>query len=83
MTDILYIYYSTVFTVSIVTVTVVPGDTAWFSARRLGRGPGYIQDPPKAWATSPTDQFNNLGPPIDMCSSHVWDASITGGNWCN
>jgi len=30
------------------TVTVIPGGTAWFGARHLGRGPGYVQDPSKA-----------------------------------
>jgi len=38
-------------------VTIVPGDTAWFSARSLGHGLGYIRDPPKVWTMSLTDQF--------------------------
>ena len=52
MTDILSVYYSTVFTVSIVTVNIVPSGMAWFSARRLSRGPGYVRDPLKAWIMS-------------------------------
>jgi len=38
MTDIPYCYCYT--------VTVVPGGMSWFSARSLGRAPGYIRDPP-------------------------------------
>ena len=52
MTDIPSVYCFTVFTVSIITVTVVSGDTAWFSVRRLGRGPGYVRDPLKVWIMS-------------------------------
>ena len=27
----------------------LPSGSAWFSARHLGRGPGYVRDPPKVW----------------------------------
>jgi len=39
------------------TCSCLPSGSAWFSARSLGRGPGYVQDLPKAWTLSPTDQF--------------------------
>ena len=39
------------------TCSWLPSGRSWFSARSLGRGPGYVRDPPKAWTMSPTDQF--------------------------
>jgi len=55
MTDISSINCFTIFTVS--TITVVPGGTALFNGRRLGRDPEYIRDPLKAWIMSVTYQF--------------------------
>jgi len=44
MTDIPYIIVLLFHndTMGIVTITVVPDGTAWFSVRHLGRGPEYI-----------------------------------------
>jgi len=39
------------------TCSWLPSGRAWFSVRSLGRGPGYVRDPPKVWTMSPTDQF--------------------------
>ena len=54
MTDILSVYCFIVFTVSTVTVTVtvLAGGIAWFNARHLGCGLGYVRDPPKVWTIS-------------------------------
>jgi len=38
-------------------VTWLPHGRAWFSARSLGRGPGYARDPLKTQIMSLTDQF--------------------------
>jgi len=39
------------------TCSWLPCDRSWFSAKSLGRGPGYVRDPPKIWTMFPTDQF--------------------------
>ena len=35
----------------------LPSGRAWFSARHLGRGPGYVRDPPKIRITVSNYQF--------------------------
>ena len=60
MTDILYCYCYT--------ITIVPGGTAWFIIRHLGRGPGYVRDPLIIQIMSPINEFQLHRTPIDMCS---------------
>ena len=45
------------FTVSTVYYYWLPGGRVCFSARHLGRGPGYVRNPHKALTMSPTNQF--------------------------
>ena len=35
----------------------LPSGRTWFSARWLGRGSGYVRNPPKVWTISSIDQF--------------------------
>jgi len=49
----------------------------------LGRDPGYVRDPPKAWTMPPTNQFHNLGLRLTWVIGVVWDASVTDGSWCS
>jgi len=64
-------------------VTVIHGATAWFSARSLGRGPGYARYPPKTWIMSPFVNFNNLGPRLTCVVGVIWNVFTACSNWCS
>jgi len=75
MTDISYCFHCYCYWLT--------SDRTWFSVRWLGRGSGYVWNPPKAWTTSLSISFNNIGLWLTHVIGVVWDASTTGGNWCS